>query len=67
MVRGKQVDSLVADQTYAVGSLGLIGTVQWYLSRHPWLVVLLGILGVLLLCVPIYLALRARARQRLGN
>ena len=67
VVRGKQVDSLVADQTYAVGSLGLIGTVQWYMSRHPWLVVLLGILGVLLLCVPIYLALRARARQRLGS
>ncbi|QEI09390.1 cellulose biosynthesis cyclic di-GMP-binding regulatory protein BcsB [Pigmentiphaga aceris] len=67
VIRDKQVDSLVADQTYAVGSLGLVGTVQWYMSRHPWLVVLLGILGIALLCVPIYLALRARARQRLGS
>jgi hypothetical protein len=67
VVRGKQIDSLVADQTYYSGSLGPIGTIQWYMSRHPWLVVLLGILGVALLCVPIYLALRARARQRLGN
>jgi hypothetical protein len=67
VVRGKQVDSLVADETYYVGSLGPFGMIQWTMSRHPWLVVLLGILGVALLCVPIYLALRARARRRLGH
>lgn len=67
VVQGKQVEVLVAEQTYHVGNLGPLRTIQWTMSRHPWLVLVLGALGILLLAIPVYLALRGRARQRLQS
>jgi hypothetical protein len=65
MVRGQQVESLVADETYHVGSLGPLLYVRWQLARHPLLMLGLSALGVALLAGLLYAALRARARQRL--
>ncbi|UUW69850.1 cellulose biosynthesis cyclic di-GMP-binding regulatory protein BcsB [Pseudomonas oryzihabitans] len=65
MVRGQQVQSLVADETYHVGSLGPLLYVRWQLARHPLLMLGLSALGVALLAGLLYAALRARARQRL--
>ncbi|MDD0816195.1 cellulose biosynthesis cyclic di-GMP-binding regulatory protein BcsB [Curvibacter sp. HBC28] len=67
VVRGKQVDSLVAEQTYWVGRLDPLTWVQWYLSRSPLLLLALGIVAALLIGVLLYLSLRARAKARLKN
>ncbi|MDD0839337.1 cellulose biosynthesis cyclic di-GMP-binding regulatory protein BcsB [Curvibacter sp. HBC61] len=67
VVRGKQVDSLVAEQTYWVGRLDPLTWVQWYLSRSPLLLLALGIVAALLIGVLLFLSLRARARARLKN
>ncbi len=67
VVRNKQVDSLTADQTYFVGSLNPILYVQWFLSNHPLLLALLGVLAALVLAVILYLSLRSRARRRLAS
>lgn len=64
-VRGEQVESLVADETYHVGSLGPLLYARWQLARHPLLMLLLSAMGVALLAGLVYTALRARARQRL--
>lgn len=64
-VRGQQVESLVADETYHIGSLGPLLYVRWQLARHPLLMLGLSALGVALLAGLLYAALRARARQRL--
>lgn len=64
-VRGQQVQSLVADETYHIGSLGPLLYVRWQLARHPLLMLGLSALGVALLAGLLYAALRARARQRL--
>ncbi|NRH42126.1 cellulose biosynthesis cyclic di-GMP-binding regulatory protein BcsB [Pseudomonas sp. MS15a(2019)] len=65
IVRGQQVQSLVADETYHIGSLGPLLYVRWQLARHPLLMLGLSALGVALLAGLLYAALRARARQRL--
>ena len=65
VVRGKNIEALVADEQYYVGSLGLIKYLQWQMSRHVLLVLLLTGLGVVLLSGLAYLALRARANKRL--
>ncbi|WP_160105502.1 cellulose biosynthesis cyclic di-GMP-binding regulatory protein BcsB [Pseudomonas izuensis] len=67
VVRGKTIEPLVADEQYYVGNLGPIKYVQWLLSRHVVLTMLLTGLGVLLLSCLAYLALRSRAKQRLGH
>lgn len=64
-VRGQQVESLVADETYHIGSLGPLLYVRWQLARHPLLMLGLSALGVASLAGLLYAALRARARQRL--
>jgi hypothetical protein len=67
VVRGKEIDSLVADNTYYVGSLTPLQWIQWLVWRYPLLAALLGVLAVAALSVPIYLSLRARSRRRLGS
>ncbi len=65
VVRGKQVDSLVAEQTYYVGQLNPVTRVQWWLSRHPLALVVLGVAAAALIAFMLYIMLRARARARL--
>ena len=65
VVRGKQVDSLVAEKNYYVGQLGPVLYSQWFLSRNPLLLILLGVAAALLVGVIMYLSLSARARARL--
>jgi hypothetical protein len=65
IVRGKKVDTLVADQTYFVGHLNPIKNIQWLMSRHLGLFILFAALSTLLLALLIYVALRAQARYRL--
>ena len=67
VIRGKQVDSLVAEQTYYAGHLDPLTWVQWYLSRSPLLLLLLGVAAALMIAVLLFLSLRARARARLQN
>ncbi|MCF3191408.1 cellulose biosynthesis cyclic di-GMP-binding regulatory protein BcsB [Pseudomonas bubulae] len=67
VVRGKNIEPLVADEQYYVGSLGPIKYLQWLMSRHVVLSLVLTGLGVILLSGLAYLALRARANKRLGN
>jgi hypothetical protein len=65
LVRGKQVDSLLATDTYYVGHLGPLEYIQWFFSRHVWLLMLVCLLGVALLAAALYWSLRARAQRRL--
>jgi len=65
VVRGENVSSLVAEQTYHVGRLSPLTAIQYYLSNHPLLLVLLGLASAALLAIVIYVVLRARARNRL--
>ncbi|GAB2729290.1 cellulose biosynthesis cyclic di-GMP-binding regulatory protein BcsB [Melaminivora jejuensis] len=65
VIRGKQVDSLVAEQTYHVGQLNPVTRVQWWLSRNPLALIVLGVVAAALVAFMLYIALRARARRRL--
>ncbi len=67
VVRGKQVSSVVADQTYYVGQLNPITWAQWYLSRSPFVLLTLGLFSAFVLGVLLYVVLRARARARLNS
>lgn len=64
-VRGDQVASLVAEQTYHVGRLNPLTHVQYFLANNPLMLVLVGLLSAALLAIVIYVVLRARARSRL--
>src|SRR5690606_15314300 len=65
VVRGKQVDSLLSAPTYHVGRLDPLTYSQWWLSRNPLGMVLLGVGAALVVAFLLYIALRARARARL--
>jgi len=65
VIRGKQVDSLLAEKNYYVGQLGPMLYAQWFLSRNPLLLILLGVSAAVLVAIVMYLSLRARARARL--
>lgn len=65
VVHGKQVDSLVAEQTYYVGHLGPVTWARWWLSRSPMALIFLGVAAALLIAFMLYVVLRARARTRL--
>jgi hypothetical protein len=67
MVRGDQVTSLLAEKSYHVGKLPPLLYAQWFLSRHPLVLMALGIASAALLGLVMYLALRSRARARLGK
>ncbi|KAF1047129.1 MAG: Cyclic di-GMP-binding protein [Herbaspirillum frisingense] len=65
-VRGKTIEPLLADEQYFVGSMSPLRYVQWLLSRHVGLMLLITALAVLLLGGLAYLGLRAKARKRLN-
>ncbi|VFR29533.1 Cyclic di-GMP binding protein precursor [plant metagenome] len=65
VVRDDQVTSLTGEHTYYVGRLTIVESLYWFFSRHPVLLLLLGLVSVVLLAVVVYFALRARAKQRL--
>ncbi|MBY0412438.1 MAG: cellulose biosynthesis cyclic di-GMP-binding regulatory protein BcsB [Burkholderiaceae bacterium] len=65
VIRGKQVDSLVAEKNYYVGQLGPALYTQWFLARNPLLLLVLGVSAALLIALLMYVTLRARARARL--
>ena len=65
VVRGKTIEPLVADEQYYVGELGPFKRLEWMLSRHVGLTLLLTGLGVVLLSCLAYLSLRSRAAKRL--
>lgn len=66
VVQGMQVNSLVADQQYYVGKLGLFKSVQWQLSQNLGWMLLFTFLGLAIVTCLIYLSLRARAKRRLA-
>lgn len=66
LVNGKEITSLVAEEQYYVGDLGLFKRIQWLLSQHPLWMLLVTLGSLLLVSGLIYLALRSRARQRLS-
>ena len=66
VVQGTQVSSLVADQQYYVGKLGLFKQVQWQLSQNLGWMLLFTFLGLAIVTCLIYLSLRARAKRRLA-
>lgn len=65
VIRGKNVEALVADEQYYVGSMSWFKYVQWLMSRHVGLMWLITALGVLLLAGLVYFGLRAKAKRRL--
>ena len=67
VIKGKSVESLVAEQSYYVGSLGPFRYIQWLLSQHVWALLVLTVLGVALVSLVSYLSLRALARRRLNE
>lgn len=66
VIRGQQVDSLAADQSYHVGRLDPVTYLRWYFATRPLMLVGVGLLAAVLLATILYLALRARARRRLA-
>ncbi|WP_434682203.1 cellulose biosynthesis cyclic di-GMP-binding regulatory protein BcsB (plasmid) [Pseudomonas sp. R1-18] len=67
VVRGKSVETLVADQQYYVGELNPIKYVQWLMSRNVlWLLVIVA-LTVALVTGVAYVTLRSIARRRLES
>lgn len=66
-VRGKQVDPLVNEQTYYVGTLGWFRNIQWTLSRHLGVFILISALSAILLAVLLYFILLAKSRRRLPH
>lgn len=65
VVRGDQVNSLLAEKTYHVGSLSPFTYAQWYLSSRPLLLALVGLLSALLVGALLYFVLKNGARDRL--
>ncbi|ONH54326.1 cellulose synthase subunit [Pseudomonas cedrina] len=66
VVQGKQVSSLVADQQYYVGKLGVFKYVQWQLSQNLGWMLVITFLGLAIVTCLVYLSLRARAKRRLA-
>ncbi|WP_175650228.1 cellulose biosynthesis cyclic di-GMP-binding regulatory protein BcsB [Pseudomonas sp. Marseille-P9899] len=67
VIKGKHIQSLVADESYYVGHLGPFKYVQWVLSRHVFMLLGLTVLGVALVSCAAYFSLRAIARRRLKD
>ena len=66
IIRGKQVNTLLSEPSYYVGNLNPFVYAQWFLSRHPLLLMLIGVGSALLFAIILFLSLRARARRRLA-
>lgn len=67
VVRGKSVETLVADQQYYVGELNPIRYVQWLMSRNVLWLLLIVAVAVALVTSVAYLTLRSIAKSRLES
>ncbi|MDR0280914.1 MAG: cellulose biosynthesis cyclic di-GMP-binding regulatory protein BcsB [Paucimonas sp.] len=67
MVKGRNIQSLVAEESYYVGHLGPFKYLQWMLSRHVLLLLGLTVAGIALVSLAAYFSLRAVARRRLKD
>lgn len=67
VIKGKNIQSLVAEEDYYVGSLSPFKYLQWVLSRHVFLLLVLTVAGVALVSCAAYFSLRAIARNRLKD
>lgn len=67
VVRGQNIQSIVSDRKYYVGSLGLLQRAHWFMSQHFAAFVLASTLGALLLVLALYLSLRRRAVRRIDG
>jgi len=65
VIRGDQVNSLAAEQSYYIGRLDPITYARWFLGHKPLLLFGVAALAAVLLALILYLVLRARARRRL--
>ncbi|AQU86751.1 cellulose synthase catalytic subunit (UDP-forming) [Komagataeibacter nataicola] len=61
---GSQLTTYRTSPTYSVGHLPLWMWVDWFLSRHPLLMYLCGVMGAVMLGTGVWMWLRARARRR---
>jgi hypothetical protein len=66
VIKDQQITSLVAEDQYYVGDLGLFKRVQWLLSQNPQWMLLVTVLGLAMVSCLIYLGLRSRAKKRLS-
>lgn len=67
VVQGKRVESLVAEQAYYAGHLNPFKYMRWFLSQSVMWLLLITAASVALISTLAYLALRAKARRRLGH
>jgi hypothetical protein len=67
VINGKHIQSLVAEEDYYVGHLPPFKYLQWVLSRHVFLLLVLTVVGVALVSSAGYYSLRAVARRRLKD
>ncbi|MHA6194931.1 cellulose biosynthesis cyclic di-GMP-binding regulatory protein BcsB [Pseudomonas wadenswilerensis] len=67
VIKGRNIQSLVADESYHVGHLGPFKYIQWLLSRHVFLLLGLTVAGIALVSLAAYFSLRAVARRRLKD
>ncbi|MDP1939950.1 MAG: cellulose biosynthesis cyclic di-GMP-binding regulatory protein BcsB [Gallionella sp.] len=64
---GKRIDGFQTGPTYYVGSLPWWTAMSWYVSSHPWLLVLAIGLVTLLVALMAFRYLRMRSAKRLGK
>lgn len=67
VIKGKRINSLVAEEHYYVGELGWFRYLQWQLSRNLGWMLLATAGAVLLISLLAFVSLRARARARLSD
>jgi len=67
VIKGRSIQSLVAEEDYYVGHLGPFRYLQWLLSHHVFLLLVLTVAGVALVSCAAYFSLRAIARRRLKD
>lgn len=63
-IRGQQVDSVLASDTYTVGSLPFWTSIWYGMSEHPVLLALAAVIAVLILAFAMWRGLRAVAARR---
>ncbi|MFJ4376126.1 cellulose biosynthesis cyclic di-GMP-binding regulatory protein BcsB [Pseudomonas japonica] len=67
VIKGRNIQSLVAEESYFVGQLSPFKYLQWLLSRHVLLLLGLTVAGIALVSLAAYFSLRAVARRRLKD
>ena len=66
-IRGQQVDSVLAGNTYTVGSLPFWTSIWYGMSEHPILLALAAVIAILILAFALWRGLRAVAERRAGG